>query len=160
MKTLLTLLVATLAFLAKAADPILPNPLLTPGSTVTNSVVEICQHGYTKQVRNVPEHVKKQVFIEYFGSVPSHPGDYEIDHLISLELGGSNSISNLWPQSYTGTWKARVKDKLENYMAEEVRKKLDTKGTTVATALLKQFQSEISTNWTNAYVKHFNRTPK
>ena len=40
---------------------------------------------------------------------------FEIDHLISLELGGSNNIKNLWPQSYTTvTYNARTKDDLEN----------------------------------------------
>jgi hypothetical protein len=35
--------------------------------------------------------------------------------LISLELGGSNDIGNLWPQSYrTEPWNAHVKDKLED----------------------------------------------
>ena len=39
----------------------------------------------------------------------------EIDHLISLEIGGSNDITNLWPQPFQGTWNAHMKDALENY---------------------------------------------
>jgi hypothetical protein len=47
------------------------------------------------------------------------PGEYEIDHLVSLELGGSSSIRNLWPQSYvTEPQNAHVKDKLENVLHE------------------------------------------
>jgi 5-methylcytosine-specific restriction endonuclease McrA len=50
--------------------------------------------GYTKKVRNVPVEMKREVYEEY--GVTSHdPGDYEVDHLIPLELGGSNSIKNL-----------------------------------------------------------------
>jgi hypothetical protein len=50
-------------------------------------------------VRDVPAETKRQVYREYV--ITSHvTGDYEIDHLISLELGGSNSIRNLWPESY------------------------------------------------------------
>ena len=47
--------------------------------------------------------------------VTSHgPGDYEIDHLIPLELGGSNLIKNLWPESHrTSPWNAQVKVRLE-----------------------------------------------
>ena len=35
----------------------------------------------------------------------------EIDHIVSLELGGSNDISNLFPERAPGY---HVKDKLEN----------------------------------------------
>jgi hypothetical protein len=41
-------------------------------------------------------------------------GDYEEDHLISLELGGDDSAEeNLWPQPYAGKWGAKTKDTLE-----------------------------------------------
>jgi len=44
-------------------------------------------------------------------------GDYEEDHLVPLEVGGSpKSQSNLWPELLTGQWGARAKDKLENTM--------------------------------------------
>jgi hypothetical protein len=39
---------------------------------------------------------------------------YEVDHLVSLELGGSNAITNLWPEHYYDPWGARTKDRLEN----------------------------------------------
>ncbi|MGZ4493865.1 MAG: DUF3761 domain-containing protein [Nocardioides sp.] len=42
-------------------------------------------------------------------------GDYEEDHLISLELGGAPSDpANLWPEPYTSPEGARVKDLVEN----------------------------------------------
>jgi len=43
------------------------------------------------KVRNVPAEMKREVYREY-GIISHGPGDYEIDHLIPLELGGSNSI--------------------------------------------------------------------
>jgi hypothetical protein len=66
--------------------------------------------------------VKRQVYAEY--GITSHaPGEFEVDHLISLELGGSNSIRNLWPQSYrTQPWNARVKDRVENKLHQMVCK--------------------------------------
>jgi hypothetical protein len=135
---------------ALAADqanaPLLPDPKLTPGATLPVTRADISVPGYTQKVRNVPLDVKKQVYAEY-GIVSHRPGDYEVDHLISLELGGSNSIKNLWPQSYkTQPWNAHVKDALENELHDEVCSgRLD-----LATA-----QHDIATDWIAAYKKYF-----
>ena len=126
--------------------PLLPDSKMTPGATLPVTRADICVPGYTQKVRNVPLDVKKQVYAEY--GIQSHkPGDYEVDHLISLELGGSNSIKNLWPQSYkTQPWNAHVKDALENEMHVEVCSgRLD-----LATA-----QHDIATDWIAAYKKYF-----
>lgn len=126
--------------------PILPDPKLSPGAVLPVTKADLCVPGYTKKVRNVPASVKRQVYAEY--GITSHKaGDFEVDHLISLELGGSNSIKNLWPESYkTQPWNARVKDVLENELHAEV-----CKGTIdLATA-----QKEISTDWVASYKKHF-----
>lgn len=148
-----------------AADPILPNPKLTPGAVFTNVTVEqITQKGYANKlnggVRNVPESEKKKIFIEYFGAVPAKTSNYEVDHLISLELGGSNDPKNLWPESYlTEPFNAHIKDKVEDRMAALVRRELKKNGHDAATKLLKQFQTEISTNWIAAYHKYVSKTP-
>jgi len=57
--------------------------------------------GYTQGVRNVPESLKAVVYAEY-GITGHDSGQYEIDHLVALELGGSNSIANLWPEAAPG----------------------------------------------------------
>lgn len=70
---------------------------------------------HTGTVRNVEESTKKQVCAEYGQTgCPSH--DFEIDHLISIEIGGSNDIKNLWPQpkSTRGVIGFEDKDKVEN----------------------------------------------
>jgi hypothetical protein len=164
---LLALFLATSVY---AADPILPNPKLTPGAVFTNVTVEqICTPGYSNGsdvtnngngVRYVPRSEKWAVFNAYFGKVPDKTGNYEVDHLISLELGGSNDAKNLWPESYlTDPYNAHTKDKLENRMHALVKKCLAEKGHATATALLKQFQNEISTNWIVAYHKYVSPTP-
>src|SRR5712692_1192199 len=76
----------------------LHDPDCTPGDAIEGVTKEqICVIGYAKAVRNVLADVKDEAYREY--GVTSHkPGQYEVDHLISLELGGSNDISNLWPE--------------------------------------------------------------
>src|SRR4030081_2238975 len=107
------LLFVSQVVLGQQPAPILPDPNLTPGSTFDVSAQDICVPGYAKKVRNVPAEMKREVYEEY--GITSHgPGDYEVDHLIPLELGGSNSIKNLWPESHhTAPWNAQVKDRLE-----------------------------------------------
>ena len=126
--------------------PILPDPRLTPGATLAVTTDDLCVPGYTRVVRSVPVEVKRQVYAEY-GIAHHEPGEYEVDHLISLELGGSNSIKNLWPQSYkTQPWNAHVKDALEDELHRLVcAGQLD----------LKTAQHEISTHWIGAYQKYF-----
>lgn len=99
-----------------------PDPRLTPGKALYGVGVEqICKPGYAGSVRNVPESEKEKVYAEY--EIQNHTaGQYEVDHCVSLELGGSNDIENLWPQSYTGLWNAHLKDRLENWLHKEVCK--------------------------------------
>jgi hypothetical protein len=98
--------------LAQQPTPIEPDPKLTPGDAFDVTVQDICVPGYSRKVRSVPAEMKREVYQEY--GITSHgPGDYEVDHLIPLELGGSNSIKNLWPESHrTAPWNAQVKDRL------------------------------------------------
>ena len=126
--------------------PLRPDPVMTPGGVLPVTKDDICVPGYSKKVRNVPIGVKRKVYAAY-GITQHKAGEYEIDHLISLQLGGSNSVKNLWPQSYlTQPWNAHVKDALENRLHSEVCKgHLD-----LATA-----QREIATDWIAAYQKYF-----
>jgi len=122
----------------------LPDPALTPGDVLPMTVSDICVPGYSSKVRNVTEAVKNQVYLEY--GITSHaPGSYEVDHLISLELGGSNSIRNLWPEPYFGDLNAHVKDRIENKLHALVCDgQLD----------LPTAQQEIATDWIAAYIKY------
>ena len=95
------------------------------------------------------------MFKAYFGRVPGMQGHYEIDHFISLELGGSNAPKNLWTESYyTVPFNAHVKDALEDRLAANVRH-----GHDAATTLLKQYQHEIAKDWIAAYHKYVAKAP-
>ena len=127
--------------------PQTPDPKLTPGVVNPAATKEmICVSGYTSQpgVRNVPDSLKKQVFAAYH--IDSSTDKFEIDHLISLELGGANDIKNLWPQSYTTTpYNARIKDALENRLHKLICDgKVD----------MKTAQQEIAKDWVAAYKKY------
>ncbi|MDO8659482.1 MAG: HNH endonuclease signature motif containing protein [Candidatus Parcubacteria bacterium] len=114
----------------------------TPGAIIEGVAKEqICVSGYSKSVRNVSESTKNQVYLEY--GVTSHTtGEYEVDHLISLELGGSNDISNLWPEAAQPVPGFHEKDKVENYLHAEV---------CAGRISLQEAQIKIANNWEQFY---------
>ncbi len=98
----------------------LADPDCTPGAIFPDATAaQICVPGYSSKVRNVPDSVKNQAYAEY-GIASHQPGEYEVDHLISLELGGSNDISNLWPEPASPVPGFHEKDKVENYLHDQV----------------------------------------
>ncbi len=119
-----------------------PDPACTPGDVLPDvTVQQICQSGYSSQVRNVPDSEKEQVYAEY--GITSHaPGEYEVDHLVSLELGGSNDISNLWPEPAEPRPGFHEKDKVENYLHDQVCSGAMT---------LQDAQLKIATDWMVVY---------
>jgi hypothetical protein len=94
----------------------------------------------------IPIAVRQQVFHAY-GMDHSQPREYEVDHLITPELGGTDDIRNLWPEPYASTeWNAYVKDQLENHLRQMVCEgKLD----------LSTAQRDIATDWISAYRRYF-----
>jgi hypothetical protein len=128
MKLAITILVLSLGAFAQHA--MLPNSKLTPGATdpaVTQDTIKdtICKAGYTSTVRSVSESEKKEVMARY-GLPLSDLSLVEIDHFISLEIGGSNDVTNLWPQYYdaaagqSGYLGARQKDVVETTLKRAV----------------------------------------
>ena len=130
--------------------PYLPNRATTPGAALDVTAADICVPGYSRKVRSVPAAVKRQAYANY--GIRSHqPGEYEVDHLISLELGGSNSIRNLWPQSFrTHPWNAYVKDALENELHRRV---------CAGTIDLAEAQRVIASNWVIGYRAYVHPIP-
>ncbi len=98
----------------------LPDSACTPGAIFPDATTDkICQPGYSSSVRNVSTSTKNEVYSEY-GISEHTTGEYEVDHLISLELGGSNSIANLWPEPADPRPGFHEKDKVENYLHDQV----------------------------------------
>jgi len=130
--------------------PLVPDPKLSPGDVLTSDPKIVCVSGYTKTVRNVPQSLKEQVYRAY-GITSRQSGEYEIDHIISLELGGSNSVRNLFPESFkTMPLNAHVKDALENRLHD-----LACSGKIT----LAEAQQAIASNWTTAFVKYIGPLP-
>ncbi|MBD5654307.1 MAG: HNH endonuclease [Candidatus Eremiobacteraeota bacterium] len=77
---------------------------------------QICTFGYAHAHRNVPYRVRDIVY-DRFGLPRGHRRGYVIDHLIPLELGGTNAIENLWPQPRAA---AHRKDLDEDRLHEEL----------------------------------------
>jgi hypothetical protein len=125
----------------------LPDSPCTPGAIFPNATVQqMCGYGYASSVRNVPLSEKDQVYAEY-GIYHHYSGQYEVDHLVPLELGGSNDIANLWPEAASPAPGFHQKDEVENYLHDQVCS---------GAMSLKDAQTQIATNWLAVY----NRMPK
>ncbi|HEY9240413.1 MAG TPA: hypothetical protein VIP48_00410 [Streptosporangiaceae bacterium] len=105
----------------------LPDRHCTPGArfakvTQKNIGSTICKSGWTSKVRpreSYTEKLKREQIAEY-GYRDRKLGDYEEDHLIPLELGGSpRSVRNLWPE-YDGGKIPNPKDKVEDALRRAV----------------------------------------
>ena len=132
--------ISTLRWQANVA---LPDPGITPGAAFPGvTASQVCTPGWAEAHRDVPDEVGHQVFAEYGLSYAVHDS-YEVDHLIPLELGGSNSIRNLWPQPQGGSNPGYPsKDRLENRLHELVCS---------GSLSLAAAQHVIAANWWAAY---------
>jgi hypothetical protein len=145
----------------------LPNPRLTPGAlnpavTQANLRETICRPGgYTRSIRPdeaYTSRLKREQIREYgypqaMGHDAFRLSNYEEDHLISLELGGSpDSPQNLWPEPHhvIGGWGSYVKDQLENKLHSMVCR---------GQMPLAEAQRLIATNWIAAYKQYISPTP-
>ena len=69
--------------------------------------------------------------------------DYELDHLIPLELGGApQDVVNLWPEAWNGEPNAHEKDAVETFLNREVCR---------GAVQLADAQRQIATDWLTAY---------
>lgn len=131
----------------------LPNSQLTPGAinlliNQGNIDQNICKKGWSTSSERPSSNYttdlkKKQLAGKYNGYTDMKSGDYEEDHLISLELGGDpTDPKNLWPEPYAEPFGAKDKDKVENYLHAQVCN---------GSITLQKAQQEVVTNWVVVY---------
>jgi hypothetical protein len=119
----------------------LPDPECTPGAVMTADLEVIC-HQSTRERRHVSASVHRAAFTDYGLSYPQAPGAFEVDHLIPLELGGDNTIDNLWPEAAWPGPGFREKDRVENYLHRRVCD---------GSMSLRDAQRLIATDWLSAW---------
>lgn len=131
--------VAVLLFAAS----FLPDPKLTPGVVDTNVTAQMLRSPkFIKARRHVGEAEKRLVFQRYGIPWEQHKS-FEVDHYVPLCIGGQNTISNLWPEPWSGPYGAHAKDRLEVYLHRRVNKGQMT---------LQEAQAcFLNGTWTNAY---------
>ena len=129
------LLVLVLAAYASAQDALLPNPKLTPGRVAKRD----------KDRGGVTLKMEQKVFARY--RLPwTRRNEFKIDHLIPVELGGADTIDNLWPQSLrTKPYGADRKELLTEVLLTRIRASQMT---------LAQAQEQISRDWIDTFIDH------
>jgi len=132
-------------------DRDLPNSNLTPGLGATEDENLVCQRGYAERVRPrgaLWRRLKEEAFARYgiayqdrdaIGANGVREPEYQVDHLIPLEIGGSpTDLQNIWPQPIGP---ALRKDRVENELHQLVCS---------GQMPLKQAQDAIARNWKTA----------
>jgi len=134
-KLFLAVLILTIAADACAQDALLPNPRLTPGRIAERD----------KDRGGVTVKMEQKVFARY--RLPwSRRAEFKIDHLIPLELGGADTIDNLWPQSLRiKPYGADRKELLTELLLQRIR---------TGRMTIVQAQEEIRRDWIDAFVDH------
>lgn len=131
---------------AVVALPVVPNPSLTPGAARTINRSDVCTASHDESAREIPGSVQRKVFAEY-GLGKVRRTDYEVDYLITPELGGAADIRNLWPEPHSSVlWNSYVKDALE----DRLHRLVCDGAVDLPTA-----QRDIATDWIAAYKKYF-----
>jgi hypothetical protein len=128
-------------------DGALPDHRCSPGARFKYATKpKVCRAGYSKQVRNVSQASKNAVYAAYGMTTRFNGATGEVDHLVSLELGGSNSRANLFPEAASPKPGSHEKDRLENRLHTEVCSGQIT---------LSRAQKLIAGDWVTAYHARF-----
>ena len=129
-----------------------PDPNCTPGAINPSLTLETMQKKTftTKCLRDVATsaQIKTKTYLWYNFKRPANNSGAtqtcELDHLISLELGGADTLDNIWPQCgpkrvVLSKRYFKQKDMVENYLAAQVR---------AGNKDLAEVQKGIASDWT------------
>ena len=137
MKLFLAIAAVAFAFVVngRAQESLVPNRKLTPGRVASTE----------KERSGVTPAMEQKVLARY--RLPwSRRAEFKIDHLIPRELGGADTIDNLWPQSVRiRPYGADRKELLTEVLLTEIAKGKMT---------LPQAQEEIRRDWIDAFIDH------
>jgi hypothetical protein len=119
----------------------LPDRRCTPGGTAKSFRLARTCSGKRPRPTAPAARIAKAVF-EAYGIASGSRGGYRLDRLISADLGGSITRTNLWPQRTKGSLNAAAKDRAEAYLLRQVcRGKLS----------LRQARARLTKNWVAVY---------
>jgi hypothetical protein len=120
----------------------LPDPICTPGAVdPTMTKAKLCAPGFStinyRPSSAQTNRAKFQIVLPAYDLSDSFQG--ELDHLIPLEIGGANDLSNLWPEAGKIP---NPKDKIENELRRDV---------CAGTISLAEAQADIAQDWTQIH---------
>ena len=116
-------------------DIFLPNPKLTPGRVIKRD----------KDRSGVTLAMEQKVFARY-RIVWTRRAEFRIDHLIPPELGGADTIDNLWPHSLRARpYGPDRKQLLTRFLLEKIAQRQMTEA---------QAQELIRRDWVDAFVDY------
>ena len=126
---------ATLAATGRSQERLVPNPKLTPGRVARTE----------KERAGITLKLEQKVFARY--RLPwERRIQFKIDRLIPTELGGADTLDNLWPQSVRARpYGTDRKELLTEVLLKKIR---DGKLT------IEQAQEAISRDWIDAFIDH------
>ncbi len=130
----------------------LPDSECTPGAVNPTVTVEVlrdsgfrtaCVRGHASSAAE-KNHTYQRYAIEHPDQNTGQTQTCELDHLISLELGGADTVDNIWPQCgppgvVLSERYFKRKDAVENFLAKQVRE---------GKMSLAEAQKGIATDWT------------
>jgi hypothetical protein len=125
----------TVAANVRGQELLVPNPKLTPGRVARTE----------KERSGVPLKLEQKVFARY--RLPwARRAEFKIDHLVPLELGGADTLDNLWPQSLRAKpYGADRKELLTEVLLEKIR---------TGRMTLAQAQEETRKDWIDAFIDY------